>query len=211
MLSALLRDSAQEEPALPGLSVPSWMTCSALAWLDQKLPKDRREAAARSYAERAREVLRPAQARDDDPARTGLLIQFLANCPVAELRDPSLAAKLARQVVHKSPTAPRSWLLLGGALYRAGDFQDCVDALAKAAELSNGKMDACGFFLAMAHWRLDHKDQARECFENCERWLASKSFDPCVELVRAEAAALLGLPERGPPGPPGQAVDIKKH
>jgi hypothetical protein len=58
-----------------------------------------------------------------------------------------------------------------------------------------------GFFLAMAHWQLGDKDQARQGYDESVEWM-DKHQPGNAELrcFRAEAAELLGIQEAPPPG-----------
>ena len=50
------------------------------------------------------------------------------------------------------------------------------------------------FFLAMAHWQLDQKDQAREWYAKAVEWMnQNQPDDEEFTRFRAEAAALLGI------------------
>jgi hypothetical protein len=205
----LVRDPANDDPGTLAFAGRSWSLCAALAWQDQKLPKDRRDAAVRSCAERARDVLRRANDAGSDTGATERC-WFLVSCPLEEFRDAALATQIARQLIAKRPTDPDPSLMLGCALYRSGDFKGAVTAFKKRAEPNHGRSNSANLFLAMAHWRLDQKAQARQCFERCVGSMAGKRTDATGDLVRAEAAALLGLPERGPPSSVEQARENKK-
>jgi eukaryotic-like serine/threonine-protein kinase len=206
----LLRDAAAEAPDVPE-AVGGYLTsCAILAWQDGNLPEDRREATARSYARRAREVLGPAAADGKAQSAKINLVSLLVNCPAEELRDAALAEKLAREMIAQSPGAPRPAYFLGAALYRSGDYEGAIAQIDKAANLNHGELGAFGFFQAMAHWRLGRKDQALDCFKRGDVWLAAMPTDVTSAFTRAEAAALLGLPERGPPAPKDPPEQIEK-
>jgi hypothetical protein len=57
------------------------------------------------------------------------------------------------------------------------------------------------FFLAMAYWQLGRRDEARLWYDRAVQWM-DKHVPNHRELrrFRAEAAALLGLPEPTAPG-----------
>jgi hypothetical protein len=68
------------------------------------------------------------------------------------------------------------------------------------------------FFLAMAHWQLGEKDEARKYYDKAVAWMdKNKPDDEELRRFRAEAAALLGVPDGAgvkdagdkPPKPPG--------
>ena len=86
---------------------------------------------------------------------------------------------------------------LGAALYRAGRFEDAIRWLEERVRLSAGPEDAQDWaFLAMAHHRLGHRDEARrwlDCLRNRQ-----PSTDPNqlwdeleIRLLRSEAEALV--------------------
>src|SRR5262249_5059762 len=91
---------------------------------------------------------------------------FLVTCDAPELRDPARAVELARQAVARMPDRGSYLNTLGVAQYRAGRWQDAATSLAKSEELTHGENLAFnGFFLAMAHWQLGHKDEARTWYD----------------------------------------------
>ena len=56
-----------------------------------------------------------------------------------------------------------------------------------------------GFFLAMSHWQLGNKDEARRCYEKAVQRLGEppgandSTSDEQLNRIRAEAAELLGI------------------
>jgi tetratricopeptide (TPR) repeat protein len=204
----LLRDAPVSGGGPAATRAATYLTsCAALAGRDEVLPRDRREAAARSYAQRALGLLRAAATASrssrtttpaSDPAAPFHLAWFLTTCPVTELRDPAEALRIARTAVASAPGSWISWATLGAALYRAGEWHDARDALEHATDLNRGAIAFYGFFLAMAHHQLRHDDQARAWFDQTNRWLQAMPWDEAALRLRAEAAGLLG--------PPGYAV-----
>ena len=68
--------------------------------------------------------------------------------------------------------SPLQGLRLGVALYRDGDFSASIEALKKSEELVPGRsLSFNGFFLAMAHWQLDRKDEARQWYDQSVEWM----------------------------------------
>jgi hypothetical protein len=50
------------------------------------------------------------------------------------------------------------------------------------------------FFLAMAHWQLGHKEEARKWYDRAVEWMQkNKPNDEALHRFRAEAAMLLGM------------------
>jgi tetratricopeptide (TPR) repeat protein len=132
---------------------------------------------------------------------------FLATCPDPQFRDPAAAVDLAQQAVKEVPEGAPWWATgvqerrpgdmrrtLGVALYRAGDWNAAVKALQKGAELREGGDSSDWFFLAMAHWQLGDKDQARRWFDQAAAWMG-KNQPKNEELLRfrREAEALLQI------------------
>jgi serine/threonine protein kinase len=132
----------------------------------------------------------------DHPAAQTDLAWFLATCPEPRFRDPERAVELGKRLVEQGRYKPARWRALGAALYRKGDGQGSVTALEKAMELSNGGKGTERFFRAMATWQMGNKQQARALYEDAVQWMAKhKPHDYDLRRFRAEAAALLGIPE----------------
>ena len=81
------------------------------------------------------------------------------------------------------------------AHYRVGECKDAIDALKKSDELLKGEMFSFNaFFLAMAHWQLDEKDEAHKWYDRAVEWMEkNKQQDEELKRFRDEAADLLGV------------------
>ncbi len=90
---------------------------------------------------------------------------LLATTPDERLRDPSLAVELARRAIQLEPTFANAYNTLGVALHRAGDWKESIHYLEKSMELRAGGDSFDWYFLAMAHWQLDQKSEALECYQ----------------------------------------------
>jgi tetratricopeptide (TPR) repeat protein len=99
------------------------------------------------------------------------LAWLLATCPDVQLRDPRRAVEVARKAVELAPRAGTFWNTLGAAHYRAGDWDAAVSALAKSMELRKDGDAFDWFFLAMAHRKLGHGDEARKWYDRALHWL----------------------------------------
>jgi tetratricopeptide (TPR) repeat protein len=140
-----------------------------------------------------------AQAVDLEP-KTALtrnnLAWLLTTCPDSKLRDPSRAVELAKKAVELAPKEGTLWNTLGVAQYRAGDWKAAIEALSKSMELRNGGDSNDWFFLAMAHWQLGDKPQARSWFDKAVEWMEkNQPRDEELLRFRDEAAALLEVNE----------------
>ncbi|MEX0641792.1 MAG: tetratricopeptide repeat protein, partial [Pirellulales bacterium] len=129
---------------------------------------------------------------------------YLATLPDPQLRDPRRAVALAENAVEMAPETGSFWNTLGAAYYRAGDSTAAVNALNKSMELASGGNSFDWFFLAMAHWKLDEKDVARNWYDRAVEW-TEKNGRENQELIRfrAETEKLLGIAEQ----PPATAAD----
>jgi tetratricopeptide (TPR) repeat protein len=139
----------------------------------------------------------------------------LASCPDPKLCDPLRAVELAKKAAEAEPKVANYWNTLGVAQYRAGQWQAAIESLEKSIELVAGEDIQGGaageswnaFFLAMAHQRLGHRDEARQCYDQAVEWM--EKYEPNhMELLRfrAEAAELLGIAElQSPAKPPSES------
>jgi WD40 repeat protein/Flp pilus assembly protein TadD len=112
----------------------------------------------------------------------------------ASLSDPILAVQLAEQAVMKAPKNPCHCRTLGAASYRAGRYEDTVQQLTAVAAAGEGAKDSQGvypvytwLFLAMAHHRLNHVEDARRWLDKAIKW----EFPVAVQWNRRLTASLL--------------------
>jgi tetratricopeptide (TPR) repeat protein len=129
---------------------------------------------------------------------------LLANCPNPNLREPGRALELAKKAVELDPAQGMFWNTLGVAHYRAGDWNAATAALKKSDELLKGnELSVNAFFLAMAHWRLSNKPEARKWYDQAVGWMEkNKPQDEELQRFRAEAEALLGSNKTSKPSMP---------
>jgi tetratricopeptide (TPR) repeat protein len=134
----------------------------------------------------------------------------LATAPDPKRRDPARAVALATEAVQILPKKEECWRALGAALYRTGNWQEAAAALDKAMRLRQGKLDqyspgtinfsaAAGnaFFLAMAYWQLEKREEARTWYERALLWMhQGLPDDEEVHCLWAEADELFGVNTR---------------
>jgi Flp pilus assembly protein TadD len=122
----------------------------------------------------------------------------LATCPDEKLRDPARAVELAQEAVKLAPSTADYWNTLGVAQYRDGNFEQAISALQKYRELRTTDAEWSNpFLLAMAHWQLGNKDEAREWFDKGAQWMdAHNANSDAMIRFRNEAAELLGVNEK---------------
>jgi tetratricopeptide (TPR) repeat protein len=151
----------------------------------------------RQAAARYRSVL---DFKPDHVGSLNNLAWLLVTCPETQLHDANRAVQLANKAVELAPQMNFLWNTLGVARYRAGDWTGGITALEKSMALyssypeSHAEESYSTFVLAMAHWRLGDKDQARRWYDRAVRWM--DKYQPNQEELRrfrAEAEQLLGI------------------
>jgi Flp pilus assembly protein TadD len=124
--------------------------------------------------------------------------------------DPARALASAQEAVDRVPRDYTRLCALGGAIYRAGRFEEAVQRLEEAAGVPPpGGSALHPFWLAMCHARLGHAEEAQQWLDKGDRWLeqalqrqpgdAASGLLPwgqrvSLQLLRREAEALIGPP-----------------
>jgi tetratricopeptide (TPR) repeat protein len=118
----------------------------------------------------------------------------LATNPDPALRDASRAVKLAKEAVELRPENGAIWNTLGIAHYRTNNCEEAIAALEESIKLRNGGDGYDWFFLAMAHWQLGHREEARKWYDRAVGWFDAPGWhDKDVPRFHVEAAELLGV------------------
>jgi len=134
--------------------------------------------------------------RPDNAEAHNNLASLLTNCLEVKLRDPASAVQLAKKAVALGPRVGAFWNTLGVAHYRVGAWKESVTALEESVKLRNGGDGNDWFFLAMAHWQLGDKRQARKWYDRAIEWMEkNKPRDEELRRFHAEARGLLGIQE----------------
>ena len=113
---------------------------------------------------------------------------------------PGTGLSLALRAVALAPIEPRYLSTLGVAQYRAYLYAQATSTLERSLAVSRGENDAFNlFFLAMAHHRQGHREQARDSSDRALSWLESqKALSPQyskeLTAIRAEAESVLAGP-----------------
>jgi serine/threonine protein kinase/tetratricopeptide (TPR) repeat protein len=159
---------------------------------------NRPEEAADAFR-RARQLFEDTVARAPDPRHQNDLAWFLATCPAAQFRDGERAVAAARRSLQSPPSAWYYWRTLGIAQYRAGKWQDAVEALTKAMELGGGGDSRDWFFLAMIRWQQGDRAQARKRYDQAVQWMEKNlPQDALLRRIRAEAEEVLEMKKKEP-------------
>ncbi len=175
--------------------------CQKLAEADPHLDGVARTATVSDYARRISVALTDgADAAGNDPEALNGIAWFLATCRDSRFRNPRRAVELAQKAVACEPKAGAVWNTLGVAHYEAGAWDEAIAALSQSMELTSGGSAADWFFLAMAHWQMGDKDQAKKWYTHAIRRMEkNKPQDDEVRRFRDEAAALLGVTDHSTP------------
>jgi serine/threonine protein kinase/Tfp pilus assembly protein PilF len=138
------------------------------------------------------ELGQAARLEPDNAAAQNNLAWILATCEEPMIRDSKRAIEIATKAVELVPNSGAYWNTLGVARYYTGDHRGAIDALTKSMELNKGGGGVGWFFLAMAHWKLGDKTEARRWFDRAVAWMEeNKPKDSELVRFRAEAAKLL--------------------
>jgi serine/threonine protein kinase/Tfp pilus assembly protein PilF len=142
------------------------------------------------------------------------LAWLLATCPDPRLRNPARAVDFAKKAVQLASQDGNSWISLGVAEYRAREYKAAILALERCLKLDPGADAAVLFFLAMAHGKLNHRDEARKWYDRGVAWLEKhkeplekdKPIAEDMRRFRTEAAAVLEQMNNAAPNG-GEAVE----
>jgi serine/threonine protein kinase len=166
---------------------------------DLLLAEGQPEKAAEQYRQALVILQGLADRNPDNVENANSLAWFLAACADPSFRDPARAVSLAEKTVKQFPQSGNYWNTLGITQYRAGQWRESITSLDKAMALRNGGESIDWLFLAMAHWQLGEKEEARKWYDKAANEL--KKFEyPREEEGRwlAEATALLKEKGDGP-------------
>jgi serine/threonine protein kinase/tetratricopeptide (TPR) repeat protein len=130
----------------------------------------------------------------NDPHVNNALAWMLATCVDVKFRDPTQAIQYAKKATQAAPKVAALWNTLGVAHYRAGQWQEALDALEKSMKLGKGGDASDWFFVAMAQRRRGHEEQARKYFQTAVEWTdQNRPKDEELGRFRTEAAAVLRI------------------
>lgn len=137
------------------------------------------------------------QLNPNDPILNNNLAWYLTTSTNAKSRYPNRAIVLAKKAVELAPNDGICWNTLGVAQYRMQDWKAAISALEKSLELLPSHKSFNWFFLAMAHWQLGNKVEARKYYDQAVEWM-DKYMPQDEELIRfrAEASELMKLKEK---------------
>ena len=118
----------------------------------------------------------------------------MATAEIPTYRDAALAIQLAKKGVESNPQSSSYHNTLGVARYRAGDWKQAIAELEKSIALGKGDNSHDYLFLAISHWKLGNKDEARQWYVRAVPWM-DVPMNAELRRFRAEAEDLLGVKE----------------
>jgi tetratricopeptide (TPR) repeat protein len=147
-----------------------------------------------SYHQAAENYRQVLKLKPDNVESNNSLAWVLVASPDFSLHDVPEAVRLAKKAVAADRQSGACWHTLGVAHFRAGDYKACLEALGKDMELRNGGDSYDWFFLAMAHWKLGNRDDARRWLDKGVQWLReheTQTQNEELQRFQAEAQAVL--------------------
>jgi tetratricopeptide (TPR) repeat protein len=202
MAVALLKEREADFRAADDYAYMLGESCNRLGWLLHATGQST-EAAAAFRAEVAYTRLDVQLHPDVEACNRAALALCL--CPMVQIRDPHLAVEWASRAIEQKPERPDSWSILGVAHYRARNWEAAAAALERANQLGPRPSPWHLFFLAMAHRQLGHTEEAVHWYEQGVEDCRKRNVKGLkAAYARAEAAALLGIPESRPQKAGGQ-------
>ena len=131
----------------------------------------------------------------DHPLLLNDFAWLLASCREARFRNAAKAVEWQRRRLNRRHKAGAIWNTLGVAHYRAGDWKAAVSAFDKSMELRKGGDAFDWFFLALAHHKLGHAEEAKKWYDKAVGWLEKNGS--ALTRIRQHATESSPLPRRG--------------
>jgi tetratricopeptide (TPR) repeat protein len=129
-------------------------------------------------------------------ARNLVIALYLEPLPIAwriGLDVPALAVEASQKAVDASPDEGFYWNTLGAAQCCAGDWQGALVSLQKSMDLRSGGDATDWFFVAMAHWQLGRREEARTWHNKAIVWIEqNQPASDELQRLRAVATGVIG-------------------
>ncbi|MFV1979956.1 MAG: tetratricopeptide repeat protein [Rhodothermia bacterium] len=134
-------------------------------------------------------------APDDDPSLLISIVWTIVRSPGHNRELVEGALGLAEKAAEQAPERAWVWPALGVARYRAGKYEEAIEAMEESQRLPDTPRSSFNaFFLAMAHWQLGHQDEARQWYDKTvDSKEKNRPDDEQLLRFRAEAEELMGI------------------
>jgi tetratricopeptide (TPR) repeat protein len=131
----------------------------------------------------------------DITSHNNKLAWFLTDCRDLRFRDPGRALVLAQKAVTLTRGENGDYLnTLGVVQYRLGEWTAAVATLHRAQHQRGEGDESDWLYLAMAHWKLNEKQQSLDCYDRAVKLLSAFEYQPESSVrLRAEAAQVLEI------------------
>jgi tetratricopeptide (TPR) repeat protein len=199
--SIRILDQLENQPSPPWRSMAQCLHIAA----QHRLFLGQRDEAAGDF-QRAVQWYQHAYAQEPTLRVVNCLTWLMAMSPGAASWDPELAAELTQKSMSMEPKHPGVWHVRGTARYRAAKYEEALAAFQKAMELRpNNPLNESPllydlgdgfdwFYLALTHWKLGNREEARGWYSRADQWLKKEKPRHIVLWnYRAAAANLLGV------------------
>jgi len=134
----------------------------------------------------------------------------LATSDDPDMLDASVAVELATRGLKLEPKNTMLPNTLGVAHFRAGNLQDSIDWLTESGARNHGLEGFDWFFVAMAHWRLGHKDEAHQWHAKAIEWMdTNRPTNHELVRFRAEAEELMKRDDSEPAESPSEKTEAR--
>ena len=135
------------------------------------------------------------------------------SCADPQWRDPARALELAKRAVQAEPSNGVHFRVLAAAHYRAGNWQDALDAARQAHKLAPGRGSSPALlFAAMAHWQLGDSAAARTCYARAARRIGETEADDAgLRRLQEERRSCSGSTTRAEAAPPRRPAHGAAH
>jgi tetratricopeptide (TPR) repeat protein len=112
---------------------------------------------------------------------------------------PALAVEAAQRAVDEAPQEGFYWNTLGAAQCCAGDWQGALESLQKSMELRSGGDVSDWFLMALAHWQLNHHEEARTWYNKAVLWTdENQPNNDELHRFRVVATGTIGISDAEP-------------
>jgi WD40 repeat protein/tetratricopeptide (TPR) repeat protein/tRNA A-37 threonylcarbamoyl transferase component Bud32 len=161
-LGDLEKAAADFAAALQRPGVPATVSCDiAQARLYLKDPSGYRQACTQALKHFG---------ETEDPVLAASLAWTCSLAPDATA-DPEQVVRLASLALLQDPNNYVCQRALGAALYRAGKYQQAIEQFTAAMKLRKQPAPSTWLFLALAHQRLKHPEEAKKWLDKAREWI----------------------------------------
>jgi WD40 repeat protein/serine/threonine protein kinase/tetratricopeptide (TPR) repeat protein len=147
---------------------------------------------AKGYREACTQALQHL-GETQDPALATTLVWTCSLAPGATA-DPDQIVRLATRAFGQRAESYVLARALGAALYRAGKYQDAIERFTVALQSRRQPAPSTWLFLALAHQRLKHTEEAKKWLDKARKWIEQARRQKAGEAGDEKALSWQKLP-----------------